>query len=809
MIRNQLLTLFCIFSVLSAKEKQNPTEHFERERTYHVVHYRLNLELDELAKTCIGDVSIKLVPLRTKLDTVRIDAGEMNIDRVTMNGRPLDFHQTGETLFVAMQKLYVRLDTLTLDVSYRLSSPKKGIYFIQPDSGSPEHQWQIWTQGENLDNHYWFPCYDFPNDKSTSEMIVTVNDRFTAISNGKLIDVKHDREKHKATYHWFEGKPHSSYLISLVVGEYVDLKDAWGQLPISNYVYKSQKDVGMLSFSKTPKMIEFFSRKIGYTYPWEKFAQTVVHDFMFGGMENVSAVTLTDWTIHDERAHLTESSDGLVAHELAHQWWGDLLTCRDWSHAWLNEGFATYFDILFQEYDKGHDEAEKMILDTQQGLVVTDVAERRRPTVWNRYVNPMELFDNHIYGKGACVLHMLRFILGDDLFWKSMNHYAHKFAFQNVETNDLKVAIEEATGYNLYWFFDEWLYKAGYPELFVRSSWNEATKSLQLSVRQTQTVDSLTGIFRTPVDVEVWVDGMPHTYRITLSQVEDQYSFPAASKPQLVIFDKGSWILKKVDFEKTPDEWIFQLNHATEGVDRILAIRGFLGLVDSANVTEALAKAAASDPFWDVRRNAVYTLAGSKKSETVDRIVQACRDKDARVRQAAVGALGNFKGDKVVATLKDAFEHDSSYSVAASALSMLAKVDSANVKTYCSAALQRTSHHEIIRSTALRVLSGLGDEDALSTITSFSKYGNDQNLRVECLGLLGRVWKQRTDVVDYLITVLHDPSVHVRRAAIDILGSLGDKRAIEPLEESAARETDARLAKSAQDSIERIQEAQH
>ncbi len=421
----------------------------------------------------------------------------------------------------------------------------------------------------------------------------------------------------------------------------------------------------------------------------------------------------------------------------------------------------------------------------------------------------MDLFDNHIYGKGACTLHMLRFILGDDLFWKSMNHYAHKFAFQNVETNDLKVAIEEATGYNLYWFFDEWLYKAGYPEFFVRSSWNEAARTLQLTVRQTQTVDSLTGLFRTPVDVEVWVDGMPRTYRITVSQADDQYSFPAASRPQLVIFDKGSWILKKVDFEKTPDEWMFQLKHATEGVDRILAINGLRSYVDSANVTEVLAKAAASDPFWEVRRNAVYALGDTKQSETMDKLVRACRDKDARVRQAAVTALGNFKGAKVVENLKDAFERDSSYSVAASALSMLAKVDSANVRTYCSAALQRNSNHEVIRSAALRVLSGLGDEDALGTIKSFSTYGNDQSLRVECLGLLGRIWKQRADVVDYLITMLHDPSIHIRRSTIDILGTLGDRRAIEPLEESARTETDARLVKSAQDSIERIQGSQH
>jgi len=336
-------------SLVLAEEKQNPPEHFSRERTYHVIHYKLNLDLDEKTKSCIGEVDIKLVPLRPRLDTVRLDAGEMTIHKTLLNNRPMNFHLTGETLFVALDKPRGLQDTVSLAISYDLASPKKGMYFIQPDSGYPDRQWQIWTQGENLDNHYWFPCYDSPNDKATSEMIVTVNDRFTAISNGKLVEVRHLPQKHRVLYHWLEGKPHSSYLVSLVAGEYVELKDKLGKLPISNYVYKHDKDIGMLSFSKTPKMIDFFSKSIGYDYPWEKFAQTVVQDFVFGGMENVSAVTLSDYTIHDERAHLTESSDGLVAHELAHQWWGDLLTCRDWSHAWLNEGFASYFDILFHD----------------------------------------------------------------------------------------------------------------------------------------------------------------------------------------------------------------------------------------------------------------------------------------------------------------------------------------------------------------------------------------------------------------------------------------------------------------------------
>ena len=796
-------------SLVLAEEKQNPPEHFCRERTYHVIHYKLNLDLDEKTKSCIGEVDIKLVPLRPRLDTVRLDAGEMTIHKTLLNNRPMNFHLTGETLFVALDKPRGLQDTVSLAISYDLASPKKGMYFIQPDSGYPDRQWQIWTQGENLDNHYWFPCYDSPNDKATSEMIVTVNDRFTAISNGKLVEVRHLPQKHRVLYHWLEGKPHSSYLVSLVAGEYAELKDKLGKLPISNYVYKHDKDIGMLSFSKTPKMIDFFSKSIGYDYPWEKFAQTVVQDFVFGGMENVSAVTLSDYTIHDERAHLTESSDGLVAHELAHQWWGDLLTCRDWSHAWLNEGFASYFDILFQEYDKGRDEADKMILETQQSLLVTDAGEHRRPTVWNRYVNPIDLFDGHIYGKGACVLHMLRFVLGDELFWKAMNHYAHKFAFQNVETNDLKVAIEEATGYNLNWFFDEWLYKAGYPELSIKSFWDDSTKTLRLTVKQTQQVDSLTGIFTFPVDLEVWAAGMGHTYRITISKNEEEFLFPAASKPEAVLFDKGNWILKRVDFDKSPDESIFQMNHATDGVDRILAIGELRWYVDSAYVSRALAKAMETDPFWEVRRAAVYALANAKKPAVVDELVGAYHDSDARVRGAVVTVLGDYHGSAVVKMLQAAFENDSSYYVNASALRSLARVDTANAKKYCGEGLQRSSHHEVIRSEALRALSYIGDEDALSIIKSFSRYGIDRNVRIECLGILGRVWRHREDVVDYLISVLHDPSFHVRRTVIDVLGSIGNKKAIEPLEQSAAAESDTRLVKLARESIDRIKESQH
>ena len=449
-----VLLLVGIAIIVVAQDKPLPTEHFMREKTYDVLHYRLNIDIDDKAKSCEGEATITFVPLRSQFDVVQFDAAQMTINDVRMNNQRLEYHHQGETLSVNLGKVYGLADTLSVTIRYILSSPQKGLYFIVPDSGYPKQQRLLWSNGEPEENHSWFPCYDYPNDMATSEMIVTVNEDWTAISNGKLMSVKHDAKRHTRTYDWYEGVPHVSYLISLVAGEYVEVKDSWENVPVSYFVYKHQKNDAKRSFEKTPKAMEFFSSKIGYDYPWEKYSQTVVQDYIWGGEENASATTLTDNTIHDAHAHLDYTSDGLMAHELAHQWWGDLLTTKDWSHTWLNEGFASYFDILFQEYDKGRDVALKSVYDSQRDLVNTDVGNRRKSTVNRWFVNPSEVFNNRIYGKGACVLHMLRFIVGDELFWKAINHYVHKFAHQNVETNDFKVAIEEATGYNLYWFFD-------------------------------------------------------------------------------------------------------------------------------------------------------------------------------------------------------------------------------------------------------------------------------------------------------------------------------------------------------------------
>jgi len=802
-----IMRLILLQLFLTTAWGDEPPRHFTRERTYDVLHYRLNIAIDEKAKSCAGDVSIKLVPMRAIFSEIVLDAAGMTIMSTRLGMKALNFTHRGDSLFVELDKIYGLNDTLNLAVSYRAVSPQRGMYFVEPDSGYTSRPVQVWTQGEAEDNHYWFPCYDFPNDMASSEIIVTVNNRFTAVSNGRLIDVKKSPQSNTATFHWLEEHPHVSYLISLVIGEYAEVKDNCGDIPLSYFVYPRQKEDAMRSFSKTPRMMEFYSDLLDYKYPWDKYAQTVVADFFFGGEENVNATTLTDRTIHDSRAHLDYSSDQLVAHELVHQWFGNLITCKDWSHAWLNEGFATYFTNRFIEFDLGKDAAAAEMMQQQEIVRNVDDGVRRRPMVWDRFNQPMELFDSRIYGKGSVVLNMLRDYIGDELFMKSIRRYLDAYAFRPVDTEDFEDILEEVTGYNLGWFFDQWVYGAGYPVFDVSTEWNQGKRQIEVTVRQIQPTDSLTGIFRTPVDIEIWLHGNPETYRVMIEKKEEHYAFPAYQKPQCVIFDRGSKLLKRVRCEKPPEEWIFQLENAPDGVDRLQAVRELQWYPNSETAVSALVKASVNDRFSDVRQEAVWALGNIMNDSVVNTLIRAYGDRDSRVRAAAAGSLGRFRGPDVLRTLQHAFEKDSSYSVSAAALGSLAAVDSINRIKYIEKALQTDSYNNIIRLTALRLLSGIHDNYAFDLLTKQTGYGNDPDLRIQAMNLLAGRWKERDDVMYMFLRLAGDRSYSVRRSAVRALGEAGDKRILKELKQRAELEKDGRMLKEIQSAIQKIEEA--
>jgi aminopeptidase N len=795
------------------KSPTPPPEHFTRDRTYDVIHIKLELNLDEKQKTVDGKVTTKFAPLRSNLNEFVLDAAEMKIKRVYLpDGRELKFNfdTLAQKLKIYLDRSYSFKDTLSVIVEYFVSNPRKGLYFIQPDSAYPDKPYQIWSQGEPEDNHYWFPCYDFPNDKATSELIATVKKNFVVISNGKLLSVSDDAKKGLRTYHWYMDKPHSSYLISIVVGEYVKLQDYYLDIPLEYYVYKSNAKYAKLSFEKTPDIMKFFSEKIGYKYPYDKYAQTIVEDFVYGGMENITATTLTSSTIHDERAHLDVSSDGLVAHEMAHQWWGDLLTCRSWEHAWLNEGFATYFTALYFEYAKGKDEFQFNVYNMQRSARFADMTNKK-PTVWNRYFDPTDVFGPHIYQRGGAILNMLRFVLGDELFWKAINYYAHKYAFQNVETNDFKIAIEEATGYNLKWFFDQWLYKAGYPIFEVKYSYDDSKKLLKLEVEQIQPGDSLTPeVFKTPVDVEIATKSERKTFRIFIDKRKETFEFEVSDKPLMVIFDKGNWILKELYFDKSKDELIYQAQNASEMIDRLFAVQELGKMSSDPDVVELMKKISRSNEFYAVRQEAINNLGKLKDEDVAKFLIELYKDEgDSRIRRSIVDALKNFKFNFVVSFLNDVVKSEKSYYVIASAINSLVTVDSVNGMKYIKNALGMDSHQEVIRTTALRRLSDMKntkfEKEAVDILKRYSMRGNHPSIRITAISTLSLFADKDPRIKDFIFGMVNTPEFFVRMVVYNVLGDIGDEKTLEYLKVAQKREVDGRMLQAIWDSIARLE----
>jgi aminopeptidase N len=771
-----------------------------RSRAFDVLHYRIEVAFDERQGTVLGKVTTTLVPFLPALKEIEFDAEQMRVHRVRSGGRDLPFEVRPKTLAITLERPASFRDTVTVVVEYT-ARPTRGLYFTRPDSAYPRRPRQIWTQGEDMDNHFWFPCYDFPNDRVTSEVLITVDEPLVAVSNGALVGVQEDRRARTRTYHWKQQKPHVSYLIMLAAGEYAVLKEQAGRLPLEYYVYPWHVDDARICFERTADMIAFFNKTIGFAYPWEKYAQVLIHEFVVGGMENTSATALLDnIAVYDARARLDDSPVSLIAHELAHQWWGDVVTCKDWRHLWLNESFASYFDPLYHEHLLGREEFDYQIYRNQQAGINVDRRLGRKPIV------SVGSYGENVYPRGSAVLHMLRFVLGDTLFWRAIRHYITKHQFQSVETNDFNVAIEEATGQNLHWFFDQWVYRAGYPVFDVSYRFSDSAKSLALSIKQTQTVDSLTGIFRTPVDIEIRTAQETAAYSIHLISADTTVVLSSASPPELVIFDRGNWILKEVHFEKRNDEWQRQAERASHPVDRIRAIQALLPRADSVHLLPVLERLALADPFWGVRLEAIGALPKIRTRQNSDTVKQillsAMADPRSAVRAAAVSNLGRFPDVDVRLVLRRALA-DSSYTVVTTALRSLARADSAGALPVLQASLSVPSGEDRIASAALGAIALVDTAAAIDAAFRFAAYGQPVPMRLESLRILRRYAHARPSIHDTIAALIADPLGPVRNAALRALGECG-READLPLLEAIAADAHDRSAPVAAESATKI-----
>ncbi|MEO1070625.1 MAG: M1 family metallopeptidase, partial [Cyanobacteria bacterium J06638_6] len=427
--------------------------HYNPDRPGQVEHIALDLSLDLEQKICEGTCKIRINPVRDGVDSLTLDAVNQQIKSVKVGSAKQAFDYDGEQLHIRLKKRTIAGESFTVAIAYRLVQPERGLYFIGPDQHYPDKPVQVWTQGEDEDSRFWFPCFDYPGMLSTSEIKVRVPAAYQVVSNGELVDTKADNG-HKV-YHWHQKQVHPTYLMALAAGEFDVIQDQWQDIPVTYYVEKGRKGQGQLTMGKTPRMVEFLSEKYGYKYAFPKYAQVCAADFIFGGMENTSVTILTDRCLLDERAAIdNRNSESLVVHELAHQWFGDLLVINHWSHAWVKEGMATYSEIMWTGQEYGPDDAAYYRLGEARSYLNEDKSRYRRPMVTHVYREAIELYDRHIYEKGACVYHMIRAELGDALFWKAIHTFVQSNAHQTVETIDLLRAIDRATGRNLRPLFD-------------------------------------------------------------------------------------------------------------------------------------------------------------------------------------------------------------------------------------------------------------------------------------------------------------------------------------------------------------------
>lgn len=803
------------------REPLHGKPHAAPDRKFEVRHLRLDLQFDDQQESVSGTARLTLKPLNDGLDHVTLDAAEMSISWVRVDGNPVEFTTELEELTVELAGPASRREEMTLEIAYSCR-PRKGLFFVKPDEAYPSKPAQIWSQGENEDAHWWFPCADVTNQKMTTELIATVREDFIALSNGVLVSTSSNPAARTRTWHWRQEQPHPAYLVTFVAGHYEQIEERHGTLLVDYYVYRDRREAGEKLFANTTRMIAFFESKFGVAYPYAKYSQILVDDFLFGAMENTSATTMTDRVLLDERAAIDLDYDDIVAHELAHQWWGDLVTCKEWSEIWLNESFATYSEYLWREFTKGTDEARFALFQDTLVYLREDRTSHRRPIACNRYRYSEELMDRHAYEKGAVVLSMLRAELGDDAFFRSLAHYLRKHSFGVAETSDMRIAIEEATGRNMSWFFDQWLDSAGFPELDVEYDWRRDDKTIRLSVKQIQVREDGTPLFRLPVEVEIVTPDksaagsgeVRQSYRVVIEKAEQEFYFPCSRKPLMVAFDKGHRLLKLMRFPKAVQELIFQLKCDDDMLGRLRAARE-LAAFRTGEVIRELTTVLCGSDFWGVRLAAALSLGEMKTDEACGALTahfSACED--ASVRRGIATALGNYKTSEVVGLLDKALTSDQSYFVGVSAARALANIGSDEAYGILSRALSLTSWQEVIRASILNGFAQAKDKRAVDLAMTQTRYGEHQAVRVaavSCLGALGKeLHTDKADdrVVDHLIQLLNDKSIRVRTAAIRALGRVGNTRALGSLREATRNECLDQLKAALEDSISSLEKSE-
>jgi len=689
---------------------------FTPSHDYDLLHQRIEVRNFDWDSTSFdGRVTTTLVSLRPGLDSVVLDMGHtLEVRGVTPSA---GFTHPNDSLIVRLPRAAAFGDTVRFTVDYHGRIRQGlGLYFFK-DEGRPHRPQQLYSGGGTDGNPRWLPTWGAPADKTTWEVIATVPARFKVVSNGKLVS---DRPAPGGmhTVHWRQDKPASTYLISLVAAPYVKIADHWRRVPLEYYVYPEDSARARRLFAATPDMIETYSRLTGVPYPWSKYAQATVTDFI-GGMENVSATTLVDW-LPDRRAYLDRPwyLESLIPHELAHQWFGDLVTAENWANYWLNEGMAEFMPGQYWGVQRGAHAEQDYYLSEYRLYLAADARRRMPLATYN---------SNNVYPKGALVLEMLKAQLGPERFWASIRRYLTRYAYGTATTDDLRQAVLDATGQNLGWFWSQWMYSAGYPEFTVTSAYDSAARALTLSVKQTQ-VDTAAAdtsglrfttplVFRAPLAVRVGTANGDVVRRVTIDRREQTIRVDSLpGPPTMVAFDDENAVVKRLAFDQ-PTPWLAALlDRHPQLWQRAWAVEQLGDRSGDTLAGAALARAARGADYALTRAEAAAALGRFPVAVALPALEAAARDTSAQVRVAAVSALGALGGARALALVSEAWRSDSSYEVRAGALLALARLGAPDAREAVLSGLGTPSYRDAIQNAAIAAVVQRPDPELVAAL---------------------------------------------------------------------------------------------
>ncbi|MDR9399667.1 MAG: M1 family aminopeptidase [Salibacter sp.] len=662
-------------------------------RVADLIHTKLDVKFDWEKQYLYGKAWLDFTPYFYDMESFKIDAKGFDVNEVSLvsgsDRNPVDYNYDGSQIEVYLDSAYTRNDTFKLFIEYTAKpnelelkgssaiSDAKGLYFINPLGENPNKPKQIWTQGEPESSSCWFPTIDSPNEKTTQEISITVQEKYKTLSNGKLQYSSLNGDGTRTDV-WAQEKRHAPYLFMMAVGEFAVVEDSWrDSMLVDYYVEPEYEEHAQAIFGDTPEMIEFYSELFDYPYPWAKYSQVVVRDYVSGAMENTSAVIFGEFAQKTKRELIDNSPEDVIAHELIHHWFGDLVTCESWANLPLNESFATYGEYLWREYKYGRASADMHLHQDLQGYLREFDSGKHVDLIRFNHDKPGDMFDGHSYAKGGRVLHMLRKYLGDEAFFAGLSHYLKENKYEPVEIHQLRLAMEEVSGRDLNWFFNQWFLDEGHPQLTVQYDYIDSTGVQKVMVTQDQDATEFP-IYKLPVIVAFHMsNGATIEREIEIDSLEQTFSFDFRSEPEWINFDMEKMLLAEIDEQKPVEDWVAQYNESSLFYAKLTALNEIQKHLRKNDEAAKTAIAALDDSISGIQEKALSMLKvmpAEYDTTVVGKLKKLSKnDEDSEVRSTAINLLPKYADEEVVPLLENALK-DSSYYVLVSALDALYKI---------------------------------------------------------------------------------------------------------------------------------------